>query len=71
MQAIAGLLAIQVEQLNTQNIILVNLTDVIADEIRVLDRMANLAIENYATAMYENFQHRARQSDSFKQSLEN
>lgn len=71
LKAIAGLLAVQVEQLNTQNILLVNMTDIMVDEIKVLDRLGNLAIENYASSLYNNLKERVSHYEATKQSVRN
>lgn len=69
LQAVAGLLSVQVEQLNTQNILLVGLSDVMADEILLLDRLANLMLENYSDSLYNNLKERGSQLDSYRQTL--
>lgn len=71
LKAVAGLLAVQVEQLNSQNIILLNMTDIMADEIKVLDRLANLTIENYSNALYNNLRERTAQFEMAKQQVRN
>ena len=71
LKAIAGLLSVQVEQLNTQNILLLNMTDIMADEIKVLDRLANLTIENYSNALYNNLRERTAQYEAVKQQVKN
>lgn len=71
LKAIAGLLAVQVEQLNNQNILLLNMTDVMADEIKVLDRLANLTIENYSNSLYNNLRERTAQFEATKQQVRN
>lgn len=71
LKAIAGLLAVQVEQLNNQNVLLLNMTDIMVDEIKVLDRLANLSIENYSNALYENLKERTSQFEAVRQQVRN
>lgn len=60
-KAIAGLLATQVQQINTQNTMLLAINDALADEIKMLDRIGNMNIEVYSQALYQNMAENARQ----------
>jgi hypothetical protein len=57
-KVIAGLLATQVKQLHFQNIGLITLSDMMADEIRLLDKIAVMDLEGYAVNVRDSLEKR-------------
>lgn len=57
-KVIAGLLATQVKQLHFQNIGLITLSDMMADEIRLLDKIAVMDLEEYAVNVRDSLEKR-------------